>query len=135
MSNPTIRSIRAKLERWELQHLREHCNQLGQRVEDLELDLTRESNNANYWQRQCQNLISDLQDAGQEVGMEVSGELVAFQFDNPHICKTNAATAAATVSEAIEFMEGFRDDHEQPNVVAILGKLIALKADLIGGAA
>lgn len=124
----TLRTIRARLERWELQHLRDHCAQLAQRVEDLELDVTRESGAADHWRNQCQALIEDLQDARQEGGMTVDGQLGA-------ICGAESLVASALVQKAIDFIEGFRDDPDQEGVVDLLDGLAALHRRLQGGAA
>ena len=132
----TLRTIRARLERWELQHLREHCAQLAQRVEDLELDVTREAGAADHWRNQCQALIEDLQDAGQTVGMTAGGELGAVK--SIHLTPGNACAAVATaiIDEAIEFMEGFRDDSTQELDINVrLDNLIGLRDALKGGAA
>lgn len=133
----TLRTIRARLERWELQHLREHCAQLAQRLEDLELDVTREAGAADHWRNQCQALIEDLQDAAQEVGLTVDGELGAI---NPmrdfSAGSINAQLATAIIDEAIEFMEGFRDDSMQElDINARLDNLIGLRNTVKGGAA
>ena len=123
----TLRTIRARLERWELQHLREHCAQLAQRVEDLELDVTRESGAADHWRNQCQALIEDLQDAGQDVGMTVDGQLGALRG-------AESLVASALVQKAIDFIDGFRDDPDQEGVVDLLDGLAALHRRLQGGA-
>jgi hypothetical protein len=74
MHTTTPPNIKAKLERWELVHLRQHCADLATRVEDLQLDLERETAMADYWREQCQALIKDLQESGLEVGITPDGE-------------------------------------------------------------
>ena len=128
----TLRTIRARLERWELQHLREHCAQLAQRVEDLELDVTREAGAADHWRNQCQALIEDLQDAGQTVGMTVDGELGTVKIGDPPI---DSKDAAAIVGRARAFAEGFAGDATQEGVDGLIWDLDILEQALKGGAA
>lgn len=128
------RTISQFLERWELQHLREHCSDLALRVEDLERTVERESESADHWRLQCQALIEDLKGAGQKVGMTVDGQMGAIRPADFTPGTTNAKVAAAMIREAIDFMEGFRDDADQVGVVDIIANLEGLEITLKGGA-
>lgn len=130
-----LRTIRQRLERWELQHLREHCSDLALRVEDLQRIVERESETADHWRRQCDALIENLKGAAQEVGITVDGQMGAIRPADFTPGTTNAKVAAAMIREAIDFMEGFRDDADQVGVVDIIANLEGLEITLKGGAA
>jgi len=79
----TINALRKRLERWELEHLRKHAADLAQRletaqarIETLESEVWRAWDAADSWRDQTQELVNDLQEAGQTVGLTVDGTLV-----------------------------------------------------------
>lgn len=85
MSTPaqTIATLRKRLERWELGHLRELAAGLASeleaaraRIDALECALDRAESAADAWREDTMRLIDDLEAAGQNVGMTQAGQLV-----------------------------------------------------------
>lgn len=81
---PAIQSLRARLERWELDHLRALAADLNGRLERLEErakraedEATRAWESAEFWQRHAENLQQELWQAGGEIGLTQDGQLVA----------------------------------------------------------
>lgn len=82
----TITALRKRLDRWELDHLRKHCANLAQRLDDalgridtLESEVRRAWDAADLWHAQTQELVADLQEAGKTVGLTTSGALVVME--------------------------------------------------------
>lgn len=80
-----ITTLRKRLSRWELDHLRTHCAELAdrletaqERIESLEADNDRAWRTADSWREETMQLINELQDKGQEIGLTQSGHLVAL---------------------------------------------------------
>jgi hypothetical protein len=78
-----IAAIRRHLNKWELAHLRALAAAQADRLEKAEEELARARDDANaawrdaeFWQTQAQTLIEELREAGTEVGMLPTGELV-----------------------------------------------------------
>lgn len=94
-----ITALRKRLSRWELDHLRAHCAVLAERLEgaqeridSLEFENDRAWRTAESWRENAIQLVNDLQDEGQEVGLTQNGVLVVM----PQAAATAAATPAAT---------------------------------------
>lgn len=73
--------IQAKLDRWELKHLREHAAQLADRLEAVERELVAATNRAtdaeqyaDFWREQVMNLQEELAD-DLALGMTRDGSL------------------------------------------------------------
>jgi hypothetical protein len=80
-----LRNLRARLERWELQHLRAHAAELAdrleqahQRIDALEADNLRAWEAADGWREDAMNLARDLEDHGVQVGLTQDGALVTM---------------------------------------------------------
>lgn len=71
-----ITKIISRLEKWELQHLRQHAADLAERLERAEGEAARANEDADFWHQQCMNMIAELQDVGTEIGMTKDGEIV-----------------------------------------------------------
>ena len=76
MTDRTISTLHRRLEKWELQHLRQHASDLAERLERAEDEAARANEAADFWHQQCMNMIADLQDEGAEIGLTKSGEIV-----------------------------------------------------------
>ena len=76
MTDRTISTLRRRLEKWELQHLRQHASDLAERLERAEEDAARANESADFWHQQCMSMIAELQDEGAEIGLTKSGEIV-----------------------------------------------------------
>lgn len=79
----TIKALRKRLERWELEHLRQLAASLAdrleaaeQRIEALEVEAARAWDTADAWREDAQRLVEELEDAGAAVGITQNGALV-----------------------------------------------------------
>ncbi|WP_426304051.1 hypothetical protein ACN9MJ_13635 [Acidovorax facilis] len=80
-----ITSLRKRLARWELDHLRTHCAELAKRLETaleridaLESEASRAWDVAESWREDAMQMVNELQDKGKNIGLTQSGELVAM---------------------------------------------------------
>ncbi|WP_228895657.1 DUF1566 domain-containing protein [Acidovorax sp. Leaf73] len=94
-----ITALRKRLARWELDHLRHHCADLAQRLDDalgrvdtLESEVSRAWDAADSWREQTTELVNDLQEAGKTVGLTMDGALVVMP---------QAAAETTAVADAI----------------------------------
>lgn len=72
--DPDLRRLQRRLDRWELEHLREHAAELAARVEDLEQRLADADQAADFWREQVHQLQEDLE-PGAQIAMTVDGGL------------------------------------------------------------
>ena len=93
----TIKALRKRLERWELEHLRQLAASLAdrleaaeQRIEALEVEAARAWDTADAWREDAQRLVEELEAAGATVGLTQGGALVVCDDAQP------AAPAAPT---------------------------------------
>ena len=80
-----ITALRKRLARWELDHLRQHCADLAQRldtantrIETLESEVWRAWDTADSWRDQTTELVNELQESGKTVGLTMDGALVVM---------------------------------------------------------
>lgn len=80
-----ITALRKRLARWELEHLRQHCADLAQRletahtrIETLESEVWRAWDAADSWRDQTHELVTELHEAGKTIGLTQGGELVVM---------------------------------------------------------
>lgn len=92
-----IAVIRRHLNKWELSHLRALAASLADRLEKAEEELARSRadadaawRDADFWQTQAQTLIEELREAGTEVGMTQTGELVPMPMADADIDAVHA---------------------------------------------
>lgn len=78
-----IKALRKRLERWELEHLRQLAASLAdrleaaeQRIEALEVESSRAWDTADAWREDAQRLVEELEAAGATVGLTHGGALV-----------------------------------------------------------
>jgi chromosome segregation ATPase len=76
--DPTMRRLQRRLDRWELEHLREHAAELAARVEDLEQRLADADQAADFWREQVLQLQEDIE-PGAQIAMTVDGALHVIQ--------------------------------------------------------
>jgi predicted RNase H-like nuclease (RuvC/YqgF family) len=86
-ANKQVAAIQRRLERWELDHLRTHARALSDRIENLERELYRTQDEAEYWHCQCQSMVEQLRSDAIDVGLTQDGSLM--------LMPTEAAQAAA----------------------------------------
>lgn len=79
----TIKALRKRLERWELEHLRQLAASLAdrleaaeERIEALEVEAARAWDTADAWREDAQRLVEELEAAGATVGLTQGGTLV-----------------------------------------------------------
>lgn len=79
----TIKALRKRLERWELEHLRQLAASLADRLEAaeeriaaLEVEAARAWDTADAWREDAQRLVEELEAAGATVGLTQGGTLV-----------------------------------------------------------
>lgn len=72
---PSLSAIQRKLDRWELLHLRQHAIDLFERLQLAEQTLDSAQSQADYWREQCFDLMQDLQNNGETLGMTKSGQI------------------------------------------------------------
>ena len=86
----TIKALRKRLERWELEHLRQLAASLAdrleaaeQRIEALEVEAARAWDTADAWREDAQRLVEELEAAGATVGLTQGGALVVCDDAQP----------------------------------------------------
>lgn len=86
----TIKALRKRLERWELEHLRQLAASLAdrleaaeQRIEALEVEAARAWDTAEAWREDAQRLVEELEAAGATVGLTQDGALVLCDDAQP----------------------------------------------------
>lgn len=85
-----IAAIRRRLEKMELEHLRDHAAELADKVERLEADLYQAERCAESWREDCLRMMQDAADReGGAVGLAMNGSL--------HLIKSESATAEGPV--------------------------------------
>ena len=87
-TSKAITALRKRLQRWELDHLRtlaaEQADRLEQaqaRIEALETEVSRAWDTAEGWRMDAMELVNELQESGQNVGLTQSGALVVMHQD------------------------------------------------------
>lgn len=79
---PATASIQRRFERWELTHLRQHCAELADKVEDLQRRLTYAEDCAESWRRDHDSLLEHLDnytEDGRCIGLTQTGELLVVR--------------------------------------------------------
>ena len=80
--SPATASIQRRLERWELNHLRQHCAELADKVEDLQRRLDYAEDCAESWRQAHHGLQEHLDndtDDGRCIGLTMAGELLVVR--------------------------------------------------------
>lgn len=72
-TSPSLISIQRKLDRWELDHLRQHALDLSVRLEQALQALEEAQCCADSWRENCFELMQELQDNGATLGLTQSG--------------------------------------------------------------
>lgn len=85
LSKAEVSNIRKRLDRWELDHLRklvqEQADRLEtaqERIDALESEASRAWDAAESWRMNAMELVDDLQEAGQTIGLTQGGQLVVM---------------------------------------------------------
>ncbi len=73
--NRAISSLRRRLERWELGHLRAHAADLAERLEKLEHELNFVTDRAEWLERSLHDLNMDLAERDLKVGLTKDGQI------------------------------------------------------------
>lgn len=79
----SLKALQRKLERLELEHLRQHALELHERLERAESELQRADENAEFWQCHAQELQLALSDESHAthrcVGINKAGEMMVIR--------------------------------------------------------
>lgn len=85
LSKAEVSNIRKRLDRWELDHLRslvqEQADRLEtaqERIDALESEASRAWDAAESWRMNAMELVNDLQEEGQTIGLTQGGQLVVM---------------------------------------------------------
>ena len=81
-----LHALQQKLERMELEHLRQHALELAERLEQAEANLEQANESAEFWQRHAHELQVALWDADyathRAIGITREGELMVVRTDD-----------------------------------------------------
>lgn len=98
LSASQVKAIRARLDRWELSHLRalaaeqaERLDAADARIDALQAEVAQAWRSAESWQEDAMELAGDLQRIGAEVGLTQSGHLVAVAQQAVHAARQGGA--------------------------------------------
>lgn len=79
---PATLRIQARLERWELEHLRQLAAEQAERIEELQRQLRHAEDAADYWAQShhelAEHLADDTEDA-RAIGLTAGGELLVVR--------------------------------------------------------
>jgi hypothetical protein len=75
-SNNPLSALKKKLERWELEHLRRHAEELAARLEAAEENARNGWECAEMWREDALQLMQDMMEDGHQVGLTKNGEII-----------------------------------------------------------
>lgn len=85
MTDKTLTTLKRRLERLELDHLRQHALELHQRLERAEAELEQANDAAEFWQRHANELQLALWDEDHAthrcIGINRAGEMMVVRHD------------------------------------------------------
>lgn len=79
MSDTILANLRRKLNRWELDHLRQHAAELAASLERSEEEVTYYRELTDFWHNQAMRMIADLQESGAVIGLTQDGTLSVIE--------------------------------------------------------
>lgn len=102
MGDNALARIRTKLEKAELDHLRQHSADLAARLEIMEERAIQAESQADWYWQQHTDLIRSLTEQGEEIGLTVTGEIGVIAKPDPLALPTLEAgeTYVATLFDA-----------------------------------
>jgi hypothetical protein len=71
----SLKALRRKLEAWELEHLRQHCAEQAQRIEELEQQLRYTESIADQWQREAESYREHLMNEDKTICLNIDGQV------------------------------------------------------------
>lgn len=84
-----LQALKRKLERMELEHLRQHALELHEQLEQARYELECAQDSANFWQRDAMNMQEALLDPeyanARQIGITRSGELLVVRTGGDHV--------------------------------------------------
>lgn len=81
MSTKEITNLKRYLAKWEMEHLRRHAAELAERLEAAEENARYEREVAESWRENAFNLMEQMMDEGQQIGLTKSGEVVVVPVE------------------------------------------------------
>lgn len=79
MADPVLANLKRKLNRWELDHLRQHAAELAEQLERAKDDVAYYRDLSEHWHNQAMGMITDLQGGGAVIGMAQDGTLSVIE--------------------------------------------------------
>jgi hypothetical protein len=79
MSDRAIAAICRRLDKWELNHLRQHATDLSEQLARVEEDRDYYKELAEFWCEQSRNMVEEMQEAGAVIGMTKDGHLQVIE--------------------------------------------------------
>lgn len=113
MSDP-LAALKRRLEKWELEHLRQLTTELSERLERAEEDALLANEYAESWRDSVFALQETLSDAGTQLGLTIDGALVTLPSASPTIADGETYIGAIINAEGtghhIILLPGDNDD-------------------------
>lgn len=132
----TVQSLRRRLERWELEHLRRHAAELADRLERAAAELEQAQDEAQrawhmaeHWREEALSLAHELMEAGAVVGITQDGQIGVVASgeatgDRALLAAPQLLDAAQAAAELLARQKWNPADTFNPEAV-VLAKLIA----------
>lgn len=76
-----LAAMRRRLEKWELQHLRQHALELQERLDRAEEEAARAWESADFWRDNAMDLQQALMEDGFTVGITKEGQMVTAKSE------------------------------------------------------
>lgn len=131
MNDRTISTLRRRLEKWELEHLRKLAAELHERIEIAEEakrraedEASRAWESAEFWRENAFELQEELMNDGYTIGLTKEGQMVAIKSDLP--------TDAERQSDSIEQLNGSAHENHAVTIAASGQNHLDTSADRIG---
>lgn len=120
----TLNRLQKKLDRWELEHLRQHASDLACRLELAEEKACQERANSDYWQSRAEEIWRELTEQNGQLGLTMDGRVMAI---------VNQEMVITALVNAEDFLIGFEDDPEQTSVPVALACIRRALSAIRGG--
>ena len=112
-----IAKIRRRMEKLELEHLRDHAAELADKVERLQADLEFAESCAMSWRDDCMRMMEDSLPDGGAIGLAKDGSLHVMKPDDGQV--VDALLGAAKAAEAVFSKQGWIEGSSDPEAVAL----------------
>lgn len=124
----TLTNLQRRLEKWELQHLRQHATELSERLDHALDDAERGWEAAEFWRENAMELQQELMEEGAELGLTKGGQIVLLKGTTSQT--TLDVLFALQMAES--FIAGFEGDPLQEGINDLLIRIRTSLATLRG---